>query len=186
MTNVDIISVAETLLNPFGDDDEDFDINYLIDRNLQVSYLIVDLADTDLELAPDPFLEAGISVPEELPYQTIPNSRNSSIRSVIRQKKNSVSLISIRNALSGVEGGEFHHTTPGISITPELVRQGSTNSKLDDLIEVDSEQETLRSLSELKRKLEDISRKTSAAGVDNICFEADTDPDPEAGSRGAN
>ena len=30
------INVAETLLNPFGDDDEDFNVNYLIDRNLQV------------------------------------------------------------------------------------------------------------------------------------------------------
>ena len=30
------IKVGETLLNPFGDDDEDFQINYLIDRNLQV------------------------------------------------------------------------------------------------------------------------------------------------------
>ena len=175
------------MLNPFGDDDEDFDINYLIDRNLQVSYLVVDLADPDIEMVNDPFLEAGISVPDILPYQTIPNSRNSSIRSVIRQKKNSVSLISIRNALSAAEGGDFQ-PTPGISITPEFVRQGSTNSKLDDLLEVDSEQETLRSLTELKRKLEDISRKTSAAGVDNICFEGDTDldPDPEAGSRGAN
>jgi len=30
------IKVAETLLNPWGDDEEDFQINYLIDRNFQV------------------------------------------------------------------------------------------------------------------------------------------------------
>jgi hypothetical protein len=30
------IKVAETLLYPWGDDDEDFQVNYVIDRNFQV------------------------------------------------------------------------------------------------------------------------------------------------------
>ncbi len=37
------IKVAETLLNPWGDDDEDFQINYLIDRNFQVEILFDDV-----------------------------------------------------------------------------------------------------------------------------------------------
>ena len=177
--------VAETLLNPFGDDDEDFDINYLIDRNLQVSYLIVDLADTDLEMANDPFLEAGISVPEELPYQTIPSSRNSSIRSIVK-KKHSVSLVSIRNAMASAENGEFSITpTPEQSRKMELMRQNSAASiinsaRLDDLVEVDNEQETVRSMSELKKKLGDISRKPSATGVDNPCFDDAEDFNPKS------
>lgn len=35
------LMVAETLVNPFGDDDDDFDVNWMIDRNLQVYRIIM-------------------------------------------------------------------------------------------------------------------------------------------------
>uniref|UniRef100_A0A914W6N2 Bestrophin homolog n=1 Tax=Plectus sambesii TaxID=2011161 RepID=A0A914W6N2_9BILA len=36
------LKVAEALLNPLGEDDDDFEINYLLDRNLQAALTIVD------------------------------------------------------------------------------------------------------------------------------------------------
>ncbi|MCL4136081.1 UNVERIFIED_CONTAM: hypothetical protein GTU68_052911 [Idotea baltica] len=61
------LKVAESLVNPFGEDDDDFEINWLIDRNLQVSYLIVDeMHNEHPELIQDIYWDEVY--PTELPY----------------------------------------------------------------------------------------------------------------------
>ena len=36
---IGLLKVAEEIKNPFGDNDEDFDLNYLITRHLHVLYI---------------------------------------------------------------------------------------------------------------------------------------------------
>lgn len=61
------LKVAETLINPFGEDDDDFEVNWIIDRNLQVSYLIVDeMHHEHPELIRDQYWDEVF--PVELPY----------------------------------------------------------------------------------------------------------------------
>jgi len=46
------LQVAVTLINPFGDDDEDFDVDYLIDRNIQIGLFMVEGEEVEMEEPP--------------------------------------------------------------------------------------------------------------------------------------
>lgn len=55
-----ILNGSQSIINPFGDDDEDIELNYIVDRNLQLSYIMVEDDPAAGEAAEeDPYTEHG-------------------------------------------------------------------------------------------------------------------------------
>ncbi|CAI5442177.1 unnamed protein product [Caenorhabditis angaria] len=74
MTSLQIIfiigwhKVSEVMLNPLGEDDEDFETHWIIERNLQVGYAVVDQAyDRCPPIVRDPFWEEETPQPMDTP-----------------------------------------------------------------------------------------------------------------------
>ncbi|XP_069969864.1 bestrophin-3 isoform X6 [Penaeus vannamei] len=108
-----LLKVAEQLINPFGDDDEDFELNWIIDRHMKVSYLIVDTL-----LLRTPPLSKDIFYDDEcpvLPYTAASAEfkkrtyRGSVANMVIPEEKQNLILPDIQEELE--EGGEFRSTS---------------------------------------------------------------------------
>ena len=67
------LNVAETLLNPFGDDDDDIDCNYIIDRNFQIGYFMVSTEEDDEEPEEDTY---GDSIPPPTLPHTVSSAKH--------------------------------------------------------------------------------------------------------------
>ena len=70
------LRVAETLYNPFGEDDEDFELNELLNRHFKVSMSIVDEHEDPPELQKDMFWnhrEPELIEPDNWSEENIPS-----------------------------------------------------------------------------------------------------------------
>ncbi|XP_037075395.1 bestrophin-1-like [Pollicipes pollicipes] len=120
-----LLKVAEQLINPFGDDDEDFELNWIIDRHVKVSYLIVDSLNVRRPpLVKDMYFDdPGLTLPytEASVQYKIPTYRGSVDSMKVPERQHTMVLPEIKEEQdeSGDEDGAFFGSTSLGSIAAE-------------------------------------------------------------------
>ncbi|GMR48332.1 hypothetical protein PMAYCL1PPCAC_18527 [Pristionchus mayeri] len=113
------MKVAEALLNPFGSDDDDFECNWIIDRNLKVALA---MADMGAELAPELEKDSNWDAADITPYYAtdtvahkekgpvgsavhinIPPSKMVSMEKLEEIRRNSSFLVRVSTALKSMQ-----------------------------------------------------------------------------------
>jgi bestrophin, other len=121
------LKVAEQLINPFGEDDDDFEVNWMIDRNLQVAYLIVDEMHHDHpELLKDQYWDSVLTT--ELPY-TVASMNN-------RENPPEASTANIQ--VSDIKA-EIIPMVPSSVKIDEMVGKNEKNYEFPENAEIDSD-----------------------------------------------
>ncbi|KAF7996243.1 hypothetical protein HCN44_001875 [Aphidius gifuensis] len=124
-----LLKVAEQLINPFGDDEEDFELNWLIDRHTKVSYLGVDILMSrcpplvkdsywDVEDITLPYTEAAATYKRKtyrgsVANMTVPEAKQTMfLPEIIEEEENDNRAITPTRKMSNASSATCSHDSP--------------------------------------------------------------------------